>query len=232
MLRIAGVDGCRGGWLLIGKERNGELEPMIVDTSELFVMIPAFSVVAIDIPIGLPDNGPREVDGFARRLLGSPRASSVFATPVRAALDADCYRDACARSEAACGSRLSKQGYAILPKIREVDELLRRSPALIGRIREVHPEVSFYFLNGGRPMLHGKKCAAGRTERVELLQNHFGSAFERLRDVLPRSVVAADDIADALVALWSAERVAATKHETLRGPTAHDRFGLPMEMVA
>jgi predicted RNase H-like nuclease len=51
------------------------------------------TVLGIDIPIGLPESGPRLADALARQVLGS-RASSVFSTPIRAALEAEPYAEA------------------------------------------------------------------------------------------------------------------------------------------
>ena len=48
------------------------------------------AVVAVDIPIGLPDDGGRLADAEARRELVG-KSSSVFSTPVRAALEAPTY---------------------------------------------------------------------------------------------------------------------------------------------
>src|SRR5690606_31915637 len=125
---------------------------------ELVSVSQEFAVLAIDIPIGLTDDGPRPPDVAARALLG-PRASSVFPAPVRATLNANSYEDACDLSFAARGKRLSKQSFAILPKIREVDELLRTRSAteFPVPVHEVHPEVSFCYLNDGRPMVHPKR---------------------------------------------------------------------------
>jgi predicted RNase H-like nuclease len=204
----------------------------ILSTEQLFADADEFAVLAIDIPIGLPDDGPREVDRYARSVLGAPRASSVFPAPVRAALDGTSYADACARSFSACGKRLSKQAFAILPKIREVDRALRNAVHLVGRIREVHPEVCFFELNAQRPMAHSKRKLAGLSERVQLLDVAFGPLFREMRSSLAPRAASSDDIADALVALWSAERVRAGAHRVLQGQSTHDRFGLPMEMVA
>lgn len=204
---------------------------MVVSTPALFGRAASYAIIAIDIPIGLADDCPRETDCLARGLLGHPRASSVFPAPVRAALDATSYVDASERSAAACGKRLSRQAYAILPKIREVDVALRESPDLANRFREVHPEVSFYFLNGQRAMEHSKRSQAGRAERIRVLQPYFGQVVEGLRARLPRAVVATDDILDALVALWTAERVASGRHVSLQRRPIRDRHGLPMAIV-
>ncbi len=66
-------------------------------------------VIAIDIPIGLPETGPRECDVLARRLLGRARASSVFPAPIRAVLGAKDYQQACAIRHKIEGKKMSKQ---------------------------------------------------------------------------------------------------------------------------
>jgi predicted RNase H-like nuclease len=171
------------------------------------------------------------VDILARRLLG-PRASSVFPAPVRAALEGESYFDACARSAAACGKRLSKQAFAILPRISEVDKGLRADAGLRERVREVHPEVCFYFLNNEQPMAHPKKSGQGYLDRYRLLENHFGPQMADLRSQVARREAEDDDLLDALVALWSAQRVHSGHHVCLPADPPRDRFGLRMEMVA
>lgn len=154
---IAGTDGCSIGWICVEQADDRLLKPRLFRTThELLVYAGTIDLLTIHIPIGLRDDGPRQVDVLARRILG-PRASSVFPAPVRPALDGESYLDACSRSAAACGKRLSKQAFAILPKISEVDKGLRADPELTKRVREVHPEVCFYFLNNKQPMAHPKK---------------------------------------------------------------------------
>ena len=60
----------------------------------------------------------------------------------------------------------AKKGYhgrptRSLPKIREVDSLLRESAKARRAVREVHPEICFWALAGGRPMRHSKKTERG-----------------------------------------------------------------------
>ena len=57
---------------------------------------------------------------------------------------------------------MSVQAWAIVPKIVEVDGFLRADPARAAVVREVHPEGSFFFLNGGRPMSWPKRKAEGQ----------------------------------------------------------------------
>jgi predicted RNase H-like nuclease len=154
----------------------------------------------------------------------------VFPAPVRPALDGSDYADACNLSAAACGKRLSKQAYAIMPRIKEIDTLMRADPTLQATVREVHPEVCFYAW-AGRPMSHPKRTLEGRSERLQLVNQHFGGAFEKLRPMLRRSEVADDDLLDAFAALWTAERILDGTAQTIPAVPPEDRFGLRMEMV-
>lgn len=117
MDRIGGVDGCPIGWLRLEASLLGQTVTPAVFTSakELIDGSSQFSVLTIDIPIGLPTVGPRACDIMARRFI-QPRGSSVFPAPVRSVLDAESYVHACELSQAACGKSLSKQTFAILPK--------------------------------------------------------------------------------------------------------------------
>lgn len=230
--RIAGTDGCPSGWLCIEQGEDGVLRPRLHRTTrELLAYASTTDLLTIDIPIGLTDDGPRLVDILAGRLLG-PRGSSVFPAPVRAALEGESYVDACARSAAACGKRLSKQAFAILPKISEVDRGLRADSRLRERVREVHPEVCFYFLNNEQPMAHPKKSGQGYFDRRRLLESHFGAVVGDLRSQVARRDATDDDLLDALVALWSAQRVHSGRHLCVPADPPRDRFGLRMEMVA
>lgn len=133
---------------------------------------------------------------------------------------------------AACGKKLSKQSFAILDRIAEVDHVLQASPALREKVREIYPEVCFYFLNDRRPMLHAKRLAAGATERDALLATVFGSAFADVRSQVPKRLATDDDIRDALVAAWTAGRIADGRAESISSKSAVDVTGLPMEMRA
>jgi predicted RNase H-like nuclease len=130
------------------------------------------------------------------------------------------------------GKRLPIQAWAIVPKIREVDVALRGEPELRARVREVHPEVCFFYLADGRPMGHAKKTPAGRAERLALLRPPFGPAVDVALSDRHRLGCGADDVLDAFVALWTARRVWQGKAVLLPPNPPRDRYGLPMEMVA
>ena len=230
---VCGVDGCRRGWICVSLDlSNGEVSAQVFESAEALFGEGASAVIGIDIPIGLPDVHPRKCDHIARKLVG-PRASSVFPVPVRAALNAKSYEAACDASENKCGRRLPQQTYAILPKIREVDTLLRSSSDLPERVFEVHPEVSFCFWNGKQPMHHPKQSGFGFLERLELTRGEFGDAADRIRRQVTRAAVADDDILDALAVLWTARRILADEAVRIpEGVEERDEYGLPMRMLA
>ena len=164
---VAGIDGCRSGWIVVLVEYDaGHLCNHHVTLCPTFADVlgldPKPKVIAIDIPIGLldkPEPGGRECDRQARKLLGR-RASSIFSPPTRSMLEATHYEQV--RTQG-----LSIQSFNILPKIREVDRLMTLE--LQKRIHEAHPELAFMSL-AGAPMTHNKKTREGREERLRALE--------------------------------------------------------------
>ncbi len=233
MNQIAGCDGCPAGWLLASRQvKGGVVTAALAETTrDLFAALADVAVLAIDIPIGLAEDGPRVCDVEARRLLGR-RGSSVFPTPVRPVLRATSYRDACRRSARACGKMLSKQAYSILSRIREVDAELRFRPPAVTQVREVHPELCFATMSGGSPMAYPKRSLEGIEERLRWIERAFPGVFTAIRIRFRESQAANDDILDALAALWTAERIRAGTARTVPRDPPQDRHGLRMEMVA
>ena len=210
---------------------SGQLLFGVADTVEHIVLQPPRpEVVALDIPIGLPDAGARACDLAARRCLG-PRRSSVFPAPVRAALAARSQAEASELTARVDGRRVSVQAWGILPKIREVDLALASNPAARAALREVHPEVSFWAWSGGRT-LAAKKTREGQRERLALAEHWLGAGIlTRARGAWRKSDVADDDILDAIALLWSSHRIAAGTAETLPPDPPRDAAGLPMQIV-
>lgn len=234
MSLVGGVDGCRAGWVLA----RITSDPTRVDVTvhprfdELLASNSDLEIVAVDIPIGLTLKGPRPTDTAARALLG-PRRSSVFPAPVRAVLGAATYNEARELSLAAHGKKLSKQAFALLPKIREVDQLLRADVSAARRVREIHPEVSFSVWNGEQPMAHPKRSSLGFCERLQLVESRFAGAFETARRELRRGTAADDNILDALAALWTADRIrSGTARCVPAGDPQFDSLGIPMNIWA
>lgn len=230
-MRVIGVDGCKGGWVAVERARaKGPVSIRVVSRVDDLFDASGPRVVAIDVPIGLMDRGARICDMLVRDEL-EERSSSVFPAPVRAVLRAKTYEDACDRSMRSQGKKISKQTWAIVPKIREVDALLKRRPELRDEVWEVHPEMSFAAWSGD-PMQHSKKSPLGRIERHVLVEEHFGiGTFERLRSEVPRKSAGDDDIVDAFAALWTAERIAARVAISLPTPPEADELGLEMRIT-
>lgn len=214
-MRVAGVDGCRGGWAVASVGLGGALSVVVAPTFADVLGL-GFDVVGVDMPIGL--DGVRACDVAARRELG-PRRSSVFPAPWRDALGASTW------AEAAQVRGLSRQAFGLFPKVREVDALM--TPALQGRVFEVHPEFSFCVMSGA-PMAFPKRTADGRAERLAALAGAFGPGAAP--PVRPVRGAAGDDVLDACAVLWSAQRAARGEARRL-GDGSVDARGLRMEIV-
>jgi predicted RNase H-like nuclease len=234
---VGGLDGCRAGWLLATVPvRTTEDEPgpsavSVVVLPDLRSVVAAFGsgrmiAAGIDIPIGLAACGPRACDREARRMLG-PRRSSVFPAPVRAALGASSYEEACEISRRVSGRAISKQLYNILPKIGAVDALQSEPGSRSPHLFEMCPELSFTVMTGA-PMLHTKRTAEGRAERMEALRAAFGDVTLLVEP--PPTGATRDDVLDALAGAWTARRYAAGSCLRLGGEV--DETGLRMEVIA
>lgn len=228
---VAGADGCPGGWVCVTAraEESGRLTlaevAVVADFAALLRKTRACEALAVDIPIGLSEDGRREADFEARRRIG-PRRSSVFPPPPRFVLDAPDYEAANSASKSRYRRGLQKQTFNILPKIREADAAM--TPAMQDCVVESHPEVCFWALAGERHLMHAKRTREGRAERLRLLETVYGEA---VRDVTPPRGAARDDLYDACVLAWTASHVAAGTAVHLPGRPQRDERGLRMEIV-
>ena len=238
---VAGIDGCRGGWIvsLIEYSANRLLNHQIKlcpTFADVLGLDPAPAVIAIDIPIGLldkPEPGGRECDRQARKSLGR-RASSIFSPPTRPMLKATHYEQV--RTQG-----LSIQAFNILPKIHEVDRLM--TPELQKRIHEAHPELAFMSL-AGAPMQYNKKTHEGREERLLALQQLIrptllpvalslkerGKSSTTMPQRFSRTQAAPDDLLDAYVLAWTALRIVNDQASRTPADPPVDRKGLRMEI--
>src|SRR5437879_6528475 len=120
---IVGLDGCRDGWIAAIQQGSSTRVEVLSSLDSLFrdrLLIAA----VIDVPIGLPERGPRTCDLLARKFLSRPRASSVFPAAIRSMLAARSQTEASRLRRAVDGKGCTVQLAAILPKIREVDALM------------------------------------------------------------------------------------------------------------
>lgn len=239
---VAGVDGCRAGWVAVLVPLNNRRSPRVhvaATFAEILELPEAPVRIAVDMPIGLAERvgpGGRACDNDARSRLGQ-RKASVFTVPARAAVMQTDYRTACAvaRGHSQPPRAVSKQCFHLFGKIREIDQLM--TPALQERVCECHPELAFWAMNGKQPLTEPKKLKsrahpAGLAMRRRLLAA-AGMPPELLGDdvPLPRRV-AADDLLDALACAWTAARVHRGTALYLPAMPPLDGRGLRMEIRA
>ena len=249
-----GVDGCKGGWFYFrlsgwpgpwvvshGVARDDENPPGM---EQVIQMAGDDDLVLVDIPIGLPNSSTpkRACDVAARKLLGRKRRSSVFPVPVRDVLDGGLPPNSDAMRLTSClatGGKmcLSEQTFGILPKIDEVDRLLRRCQKAHRIVRETHPEVCFATLHG-RPMEAPKKKKEGVEERLRVIERFLPGATKVIADAfgsLPRGQVAKDDIVDAMVCAITAtagmNQLQRLPRDTAEWEPQHGGRALPMQIV-
>jgi len=229
---IAGVDGCKDGWFCLTKDlATGTINSAVYkDAKSLLEQQPEPLLIAIDIPIGLTEAGPRICDIEARKLIG-PRRSSIFPAPIRPVLQAKTREEADSIGRQVDSRGVPAQAFAIYDKIRDIDEILIKRPGLQGRIKEVHPEVCFWAWNSKKYISYSKKTEEGQLQRRDLIDKTFGDKIvEEIRAKYLKKAVATDDIHDAFAALWTAERVCKAKASVIPDPSPKDAFELHMEM--
>lgn len=210
---MIGIDGTRRGW--VGVVWDGSTaDPVFAPTLEqLCARAGAVEVVAVDIPIGLADDGRRPCDDAVRPLLG-PRRSSLFIPPALGALDHDDYADANAWSKATLERGIAKQAWMLVPKIIEARAFADASSVTV---HEAFPELAFRAMNDDTPMSHPKRSWTGMRARLALLERH-GVHVDA--DAGPAGEVAADDMIDAAALAWSAMRISigTADHRPETGP--------------
>lgn len=234
-MRVAGIDGCRGGWCLVtgtGSPRALKIEVGAYPTFKTAIdAVKDAAHIAVDIPIGLGARGGRACDLLARQALGA-RWMCVFPAPPRPVLAAATYAEANRLHRDLSGKGLSRQAFGIMPKIAEVDGYLRARPGMAERVWEVHPETCFAALNGGAPLMIRKTAKDGLRARRTLLRRFvpgLDAAVARALDSYRRSVLKEDDVLDAVVACVTAANWAPKATIMAKGEE-RDACGLPMQM--
>jgi predicted RNase H-like nuclease len=218
---VLGVDGWRGAW--VGALLDGRTVRLLALTDVAAVLAVPAEVVAIDMPIGLSEDGVRACDVAARRLLRGA-GSSVFPTPIRAVLAADDYAHARTLSRAATDPPRapSAQAFQLVRSIRDLDDALGDPPT--DRVVEVHPELAFRAGLGG--VTDRKGTARGMVQRLRSLRTAM-DVEEALADA-PVGVPMVDAL-DACAAAWSGRRLTAGRAECV-GDGTRDSRGRPMRI--
>ena len=230
---LAGVVPCRGGWLVAGGKLVGTglfPEPPYVERKLVDVVdhIPAYTVICLAAPIGLPDQPTehgRLCEREARRVLGWPRLGAILSSPtIAAARQAGTYEDARRLN----GGSLSPVTWGRIRHIREVREVVQSH--IQRNVHEVHAELSFHQLNGDAPLAHSKRTDEGLQEREELLLRRVQGLGARLEAGWPKGSTRAN-LLDALSVLWTARRVVAKAAVRLPQDPEWNSDGLRMELL-
>ncbi|RBY93533.1 DUF429 domain-containing protein [Blastococcus sp. TF02-8] len=219
-MAVLGLDGWRGAWAGALLD-DGEVTLLALADAAAALALPGIEAVAVDMPIGLSENGSRTCDVEARRLLGRA-GSSVFPAPLRPVLAAADYAEACRVSVAASGRALSKQTWFLVPSIRSLDDALGDPPD--PRVHEVHPELAFRALD--ERVRDPKVTARGLAQRLAALRPVM-DVDRALAEAPPR--LPAVDALDACAAAWSARRIATATAECV-GDDIRDARGRRMRI--
>jgi predicted RNase H-like nuclease len=209
---VVGIDLFKGQWLAseVRLSQPSQVHFLLGPTLiEVIAAFPTAEVIAVDIPIGLGEGGPRAADSLAATFIET-RSSSVFRMPPRDVLMADTHQLAVELARRRHMPAPSIQAYGLRERIFEAAAAALQDP----RVIEIHPEVSFRAM-AGRPLKFSKKSWNGSMERRRLLAS-AGIAIPN--DIGPAGSAAVDDVLDACAAAWSAERVLLGTGSTLPDP--------------
>jgi predicted RNase H-like nuclease len=200
-VHVIGVDAYPLGWVAV-ELRDGKFLRAILAASlyEVVAGSSGSTVIGVDIPLGLLPDRHRAADTAAAEHLG-PRRSSVFQVPPRPVWQQTEFGAANRMCRELTGAGLSRQSWALRPKVLEANVLWERHPGLLF---EAHPEVSFRAM-AGAPLTQAKKTWAGHARRRALLARH-GIAIPD--EIGPAGQAPPDDVLDAAAVAWTAHRMA------------------------
>jgi predicted RNase H-like nuclease len=222
-VRALGLDGFSKGWVAV--LLDGDLREIRFCRNVAEALSIGFDRAAIDIPIGMTDDGERACDLLARERL-RPHSSRVF-TGARRWLwtefsDPDrANRDAVLRGQ----KRVSRQLWHLGPKIMEADAYVRANRS--HDIREAHPELVFLRLNAGKPLPPKKSEEGLRLRRRLLKREGIGAIDKWLTNERIGTGAKCDDVLDACAVAIAARDVAGCVPE---GRAPRDAYGLPMQI--
>jgi predicted RNase H-like nuclease len=221
---VAGVDGCRAGWVAaFVRPQSSEVRLRVVPRfAEVTAAPEAPAIIAVDIPIGLPEQA-----GASRRAVFA-EVGPFDGQQSRSAA----HQRACvvARKTSVPPRSITIFAFGIFSKIREVDAVLQSDRALDDRVHETHPELAFWRLNGGCPLASAKKTKAGLALRRRLLIE-AGLAPAMVNGAPPKAA-GPDDLLDALACAAIAARIHRGLARPFPDPPERDACGLPMAIWA
>lgn len=230
---VAGVDGCRKGWIMVLWAEGIYSFGVYEHFSDLMTQNPDLDRILIDIPIGLSSAAkPRTVDMLLRQELKG-RSSTVFTPPCREAVYLTDYKAANDKNKLVEGKGISIQAFNICDKIREVDRYFQEND-IPKKIIESHPELCFKYLNKGQVILSKKATVEGAEERLRIVEKYEPSLrqlYEQILQETPRKDVKKDDILDAICLCLTNRLAGANNLRYLEGEQKTDEFCIPMKIA-
>lgn len=225
MAAVMGVDGDKAGWVGVVL-RDGEFAGAHLGATlhDLHAAAGAVDAIAVDMPIGWFD-GIRAADTAVRARLPG-KSSSVFNAPSAAVRDAADYSSALERSRTTTGRGLSKQSWALVPKIRAATDFAMGTDV---RVVEAHPELAFAVMAGDAPVTASKYSWHGHCRRVGLLA---GDGIHLPADLGSAGTAGTPDVLDAAAVAWVAARVSSGDATSHPDPPEMDAAGWPCAIWA
>jgi predicted RNase H-like nuclease len=231
---VAGVDGCPAGWIAALWNGAEQLTLRLCASFADVMALPA-RIIAVDMPIGLPQRSGRPPEREVRAKIGV-RRSSVFSVPSHASIQCLDYREACRTNllNYEPPRQVSQQCFHLFPKMREIDALV--APRDQSRIFEPHPELAFWVMNGGTPLglpkkMRGQPHASGLDLRRDLLRKN-GVPVDGISHGYRRRDVGPDDLLDACACTFVAWRILNGRSIRFPADPPHNAKGLRMEINA
>ena len=235
-MKVVGIDGCPAGWFGFYIDDADNYNFAVFKSIDKLVLALPADLYFIDMPIGLNTvDSQRHCDQELRKLLPPGLKSSVFSPPVKAALYAKSYQEACALNASKTGKKISLQAWNIMPKIKALDRFLKTNPGYRDIFFESHPETTFYHLNRGVPLHGNKRNKTGITERIHLLTRFWyraEAAFKTITADTLRKHLKADDIVDSMVLALAARKFYPQNYLILPGQECNDtRVYIPQKKL-
>jgi predicted RNase H-like nuclease len=231
---VAGVDGCPAGWIAVLWDGGDRLASRLCRDFGEVMALPA-AIIAVDMPIGLPERSGRPPEREVRAKIGI-RRSSVFSVPSHKSIQCLDYREACRINllHSDPPRRVSQQCFHLFPKMREIDALI--TPDHQTRSYESHPELAFWIMNNETPVPLAKKAKseskhAGLELRQALLHKN-GVPVNGLVHDYRRRDVGADDLLDACACTFVAWRILNRRSIRFPADPPLNARGLRMEINA
>ena len=228
---LGGVVPCPGGWLVLPARLAAVTviveEPMVMPTLiDVLEFKPKFEAAAIFAPVGFEDepNGPfRPCDREARDMVGWPRLAAIKPIPSRAALRAKTREEA-----RELEPWLTNDDFRRMKWIREAEQEFQ--PFHQRNWFAAHPDLSFYVLNGDKPLTSSPYQAEGVYERMNLIKSKLPGVEDAVT-ATPPAGAAQVHLLQAAGLLWTARRAAGRAVNRLPADPNWDNSGLRMELV-